>query len=149
MATGSSDDDLVVDSRVTIPAEDLSWTASRASGPGGQNVNKVATKVTLRFDLASTRALDRAQKARLRRLAGRRLDADGAIVVRAQAERTQRRNLIRARDNLRRLILSALRAPKRRVPTKPTKASARRRVEDKRRRGDRKRSRARVDASDV
>ena len=135
----------MVDDRVTIPAEDLSWTASRASGPGGQNVNKVATKVTLRFDLRATRALDRAQKARLRTLAGRRLDADGAVVVRAQAERTQRRNLNRARESLRRLVLRALRTPKRRVPTRPTRASVRRRIDDKRKRGDRKRSRARVD----
>jgi ribosome-associated protein len=85
--------DLVINDRVTVPARDLSWTASRASGPGGQNVNKVATKVTLRFDLRGTEALTRAQKARLRKLAGKRIDAQGALRINAQAERSQRQNL--------------------------------------------------------
>ncbi|MGB5809812.1 MAG: alternative ribosome rescue aminoacyl-tRNA hydrolase ArfB [Polyangiales bacterium] len=133
--------------RVTIPASDLSWTASRSSGPGGQNVNKVATKVTLRLDLRSTGALSHAQKARLRALAGRRLDSDGAVLVQSQAERTQRRNLERARQSLKRLILGALPAPKRRVATKPSRSAKRRRLEAKRRRGERKQARGRVDAS--
>ncbi|HOU94031.1 MAG TPA: aminoacyl-tRNA hydrolase, partial [Polyangiaceae bacterium] len=81
--------DLVVNARVTIPASDLSWTAVRSSGPGGQNVNKVASKVELRFHLETTGALDAATKARLRALAGHRLDADGALVVVAQASRNQ------------------------------------------------------------
>ena len=148
MGKDAIDGDLVIDERVVVPAEDLSWTASRASGPGGQNVNKVATKVTLRFDIRSTRALTRAQKARLRALAGRRLASDGSLLVRAQAERSQRRNLGRARERLRQLILRSLHVPKRRVATKPSKAAKRRRVEDKRRRGDRKRSRARVASHD-
>ncbi|MEM9728242.1 MAG: alternative ribosome rescue aminoacyl-tRNA hydrolase ArfB, partial [Myxococcota bacterium] len=131
--------------RVTIPAEDLSWTAERSSGPGGQHVNKVATKVLLRFDLEATRALSRAQKKRLRQFAGRRVAADGAILVRAQAERSQRRNLARARESLRQLVLRALHVPKRRVATKPSRAAKRRRVEAKRRRSETKRSRARVD----
>ena len=80
------------------PRKDLSWTASRASGPGGQNVNKVATKVTLRFDLRGTEALTRTQKARLRKLAGKRIDAQGTLRISAQAERSQRQNLERARD---------------------------------------------------
>jgi len=79
--------DLVVNERLAVPARDLSWSASRASGPGGQNVNKVATKVTLRFDLRNTAALTRAQKIRLRKLAGRRMDAQGALIIKAQAER--------------------------------------------------------------
>ncbi|MEM8609051.1 MAG: alternative ribosome rescue aminoacyl-tRNA hydrolase ArfB [Myxococcota bacterium] len=137
--------ELVVDHRVTIPAEDLSWTAERSSGPGGQHVNKVATKVLLRFDLEATRALSRAQKKRLRQFAGRRVAADGAILVRAQAERSQRRNLARARESLRQLVLRALHVPKRRVATKPSRAAKRRRVEAKRRRSETKRSRARVD----
>ncbi len=148
MASRGDSKDLIVDGRVTIPASDLSWRASRSSGPGGQNVNKVATKVTLRLDLRGTEALSRAQKRRLRKLAGRRLDAEGGVFVRAQAERSQRQNLERARDGLRRLILRALPSPKRRVATKPTRASKRRRLEDKRHKGEKKRSRARVSRDD-
>ena len=147
---GSSRDnkDLIVDGRVTVPGSDLSWSASRSSGPGGQNVNKVATKVTLRFDLRGTEALSGAQKNRLRKLAGRRLDAEGGVLVSAQAERSQRQNLERARDGLRHLILKALPTPKRRVATKPTRAAKRRRLQDKQQRSEKKRSRARVSRND-
>jgi len=140
--------DLVINDRVTVPARDLSWTASRASGPGGQNVNKVATKVTLRFDLRGTEALTRAQKGRLRKLAGRRIDAQGALTINAQAERSQRQNLERARDGLRKLVRRALVPPKRRVETKPTRASKRKRLENKRRRGDQKKARGKVSQVD-
>jgi len=143
-----SSKDLIVNDRVTVPARDLSWSASRASGPGGQNVNKVATKVTLRFDLRGTEALTRTQKSRLRKLAGRRIDAQGALMINAQAERSQRQNLERARDGLRKLIRKALVPPKRRVATKPTRASKRRRLDDKRRRGEQKRARGRVSQAD-
>lgn len=144
MAASRDSKDLIVDERVTIPESDLSWSASRSSGPGGQNVNKVATKVTLRFDLRGTKALNKAQKSRLRKLAGRRMDAEDGLLVTAQAERSQKQNLARARDGLRRLILKALPAPKRRVATKPTRAARQRRLKDKRQRSQRKRSRARV-----
>ena len=148
MGMSADRDDLVINDRITVPGGDLSWTASRSSGPGGQNVNKVATKVTLRFDLRGTRALGRAQKARLREIAGRRLDSEGALLISAQAERSQKRNLERARAGLRRLIQQALPAPKRRVPTKPSRAAKRRRLQEKRNRGERKRSRSRVSADD-
>ena len=139
---------LVIDDRVTIPAGDLSWSASRASGHGGQNVNKVSTKVTLRFDLGGTAALTRTQKARLRKLAGKRIDAQGSLVVNAQAERSQRQNLERARDRLRKLIGKALVPPKRRVATKPSRTAKRKRLENKRRRGDQKRVRGKVSQVD-
>ncbi len=135
---------LDIDGEIAIPARDLSWRATRSSGPGGQNVNKVATKVTLRFDLERSDALTAAQKRRLRKLAGRRLDADGAVLVSAQAERSQGQNLERARAALRRLVKKALVAPKRRVATKPTKAQRRRRLEDKRRQSEKKRRRGPV-----
>ncbi|MEM7136143.1 MAG: alternative ribosome rescue aminoacyl-tRNA hydrolase ArfB [Myxococcota bacterium] len=144
MKNTQDSDDLVINDALTVPASDLSWTASRSSGPGGQNVNKVATKVTLRFDLRGTRVLNRFEKARLRKIAGRRLDANGALLIMAQAERTQRRNLSRARHTLRRLILAALPPPKRRVATKPSAGVKRRRVDNKRRQGEKKRSRRRV-----
>ena len=136
---------LDIDGEIAIPARDLSWRATRSSGPGGQNVNKVATKVTLRFDLEGTDALTPAQKRRLRKLAGRRLDADGAVLVSAQAERSQSQNLERARAALRRLVKKALVAPKRRVATKPTRAQRRRRLEDKRRQSEKKRRRGPVE----
>lgn len=132
---------LVINERVTIPAGDLSWSASRSSGPGGQNVNKVATRVTLRFDLRGTHSLTESQKRRLKKLAGRRLDADGGILVSAQAERSQAQNLDRARQNLRHLVRKALVAPKRRVATKPSRAQRRRRLEAKRRVSEKKKGR--------
>jgi ribosome-associated protein len=144
----TSTKDLFVNDRLTIPARDLSWSASRASGPGGQNVNKVATKVTLRFDLRGTDALTRAQKTRLRKLAGRRIDAQGTLMINAQAERSQRQNLERARGGLRKLVAKALLAPKRRVATRPTRASKRKRLENKRRRGDQKKARGKVSEVD-
>jgi ribosome-associated protein len=143
-STSTSTKDLVINPQLVVPARDLSWSASRASGPGGQNVNKVATKVTLRFDLRGTDSLTQAQKARLRKLAGRRLDAQGALMISAQAERSQRQNLERARDGLRKLVRKALVAPKLRIGTKPSRASKRRRLESKRRRGEQKKARGKV-----
>ena len=139
---------LPINDRLSIPARDLSWRAARASGPGGQNVNKVATKVTLRFDLRGCEALSAAQKRRLRELAGRRLDAYGGVLVSAQAERSQSQNLERARATLRRLIRKSLVAPKRRVATKPSRAQKRRRLQDKRRQSEKKQRRSRVSRDD-
>ena len=135
---------LPINDRLTIPARDLVWSAARSSGPGGQNVNKVATKVTLRFDLRNSSALTGAHKRRLREIAGRRLDADGGILVSAQAERSQSQNLERARATLRSLVRKSLPAPKRRVATKPSKAQRRRRLQDKRRQSEKKRRRTAV-----
>ncbi len=139
---------LAIHDQLSIPSGDLSWSAARSSGPGGQNVNKVATKVILRFDLVGTAALTQAQKRRLRKLAGRRLDAEGGILISAQAERSQRQNLERARASLRRLILKALVVPRRRVATKPSKSQKRRRLQDKRRQSEKKKHRAPVRGED-
>ena len=134
---------LVIDDRITLPAADLTWTAVRASGAGGQNVNKVASKVELVFDLAGTRALSDAVRARLSALAGRRVDGDGRLRLSSQRFRDQPRNLADARDKLRELLLQALAPPPPpRRPTRPSRAAKRRRVDDKRRTADKKRARS-------
>jgi len=134
-------DPLVVNSRVTIPAHELEWKAVRASGPGGQNVNKVATKVELRFDLAHTTALDEESRKRLHMIAAGRIDADGRIVVASQRGRSQEQNLRDAREKLREMIARSLERPRPRKPTRPTAASKKRRVDQKRRHSQRKQQR--------
>jgi ribosome-associated protein len=108
---------------------------SRASGPGGQNVNNVSTAVELRFEAARSPNLSPAVKVRLRRLAGRRWTLDGAIVIRAEETRSQARNRELARERLVDLIARAAVAPKARIATRPTLASKRRRLETKARVG--------------
>jgi ribosome-associated protein len=131
-----------------IPAAALTFRAVRSAGPGGQNVNKVASKVELRLNLARVEGLSTLQRARLEALAAPRLDADGLVLVTSQRTRDQARNLEDARDKLRALVARALPEPRRRRPTRPTAASraARRRL--KAERADRKGARARVRAED-
>jgi len=136
-------DDLTIHTTLTLPAAELSWSASRSSGPGGQNVNKVATRVDLRWDLAGSTAISDGQRERLReRLAGR-LDAAGRVTIVSQTTRSQLDNLADARERLATLIRAALRPRKERRPTRPTRGSLERRLDGKKRRSDTKRQRQR------
>jgi ribosome-associated protein len=134
-------DPLTVTSSLVIPGEELVWTAVRSGGPGGQNVNKVATKVELRFHVEASAALSPAVKARLLARAAARLDAEGRIVIVADETRSQSRNLELARDRLAELVRAALVVPKRRKKTRPSRASKERRLEHKRQVGEKKRGR--------
>jgi len=120
----------------------------RSSGPGGQNVNKVATAAQLRFDAAGSPSLSAEVKQRLLKLAGNRATTEGVIVIDARRHRTQERNRQDALDRLIDLIKQAAVRPKPRRATRPTRASSRRRVDDKKKRGAVKRNRARKDYSD-
>lgn len=134
--------DLVVKAGVIIPGRELEWGAVRASGPGGQNVNKVASKVELRFDFEASSALSGAAKTRLRVLVKNRIDAEGRILIVSQVTRNQPQNLQDARERLAELIAQALVVPKRRRPTKPSAAQKRARVKDKRQNSLKKQSRS-------
>lgn len=120
-----------VTSSILIPDNDFSLSFVRGSGPGGQNVNKVASAVQLRFDLAGTSALADPVKERLRALAGRRLTDDGAILIIARNHRTQEQNRREAAERLADLIRRSLTPPKPRKATKPTRASRERRLQSK------------------
>jgi len=126
-----------------IPAGEVRFTFVRAPGPGGQNVNKVATACELRFHVASSTLLDAAGKQRLRRLAGRRLTRDDEIVIEAHRLRTQEQNRRDALDRLGALIAAARHVPKPRKKTRPTKGSVERRLESKRKRQQTKQMRGR------
>ena len=141
-------DAIIVTDAVRIPPSALTVHAVRASGPGGQNVNKVATKIDLRVDLAAVEGLSDAARTRLRGLARHRLDAAGRLVVTSQATRTQARNLEDARAKVAALVRAALAPPRRRVKTAPPVSAGQRRLTGKKRRGTVKRWRARPGEGD-
>ena len=135
---------LEVTPSVVIPDTDLSFAFVRASGPGGQNVNKVSSAVQLRFDLQGSTALSDSVKSRLRALAGRRLTDDGAILMIARNQRSQDHNRREALERLAELIQRALVVPKTRRATKPTRASRERRLDTKSRQQQAKQRRKKV-----
>ena len=114
---------LIVSEQIEIPDEELEWKFIRASGPGGQNVNKVSSAVQLRFLLPRNTSLTGAVRGRLRRLAGQRLTDDGSILIAARSERSQEQNRRAALERLAGLIREALVEPKIRKKTRPTRAS--------------------------
>jgi ribosome-associated protein len=126
---------------ILIPDAELQEQFVRASGPGGQNVNKVATAVELRFDVRRSPSLPPDVRSRLERLAGRRLTRDGVLVIRADRFRTQEQNRADARERLHDLIREASVVPKRRIATRVTRAVKMRRRDDKQQRSKLKRTR--------
>lgn len=138
-------DDLRITAGLTIPARELSFTAARASGPGGQHVNTTASAVTLVFDVAGSETLTGGQKARVLEKLASRLDSVGVLRVTARDERSQLRNLELARERLAAHLERALRRPKLRRATRPTKASKERRITRKKQRSTTKKLRGKVD----
>jgi len=126
---------------ILVPESAIDWRAVRSSGPGGQNVNKVASKVELRVDLGQVSGLTAPARARLAAMAARRLDAVGRLVVTSQRTRDQLRNLQDAREKVKKLVERALRAPRPRRLTQPSPAAVERRLRQKRERSAVKRVR--------
>jgi ribosome-associated protein len=132
---------LIITPEITIPDEEFEWKFIRSSGPGGQNVNKVASAVQLRFLLPQNISLPVSARNRLRRIAGQKINDDGTILISARSERSQEQNRRDALDRLAELIRTAMIEPKIRKKTRPTKASKERRIDTKKRRGTTKQGR--------
>ena len=133
--------DIELGQGLKIPAAELRQLASRSSGPGGQHVNKSATRVTLRWNLRSSQALDETRRQRLLERLASRLTAGGELIVHAEASRSRARNLDAARERMADLVADALEVPLSRRPTRPSRASRVRQQKAKRQRSDLKRSR--------
>ncbi len=134
-------EELEIKPGVTLPAHELSWAASRSGGPGGQHVNTTSSKVTLRWKVAETQALSEVQRARVMTKLANRITQDGELVLHAESERSQHQNLQQARTQLASLVRQALIVPKKRVATKPSRAAKRKRVDEKKQRGQTKKLR--------
>jgi ribosome-associated protein len=123
---------------IVIDESELQWEFVRSGGPGGQNVNKVATAVQLRFDVEGSQSLTQEIKERITRIAGRRMTSDGTLLIKAQRFRSQERNRVDALERLQEIIVEAFQKPKRRIRTRPTASSRMQRLESKRKRAAKK-----------
>ena len=137
----SDSPDLLVGTRLTISGKQLSWTSARSSGPGGQNVNKVESKVDLRYTFEEDVALADVEKERIRAICKARIDAEGRIQIVSQKTRDRSQNLEDARNKLAAIVRAAIVPPVIRRKTKPSKGAVRRRLGDKRAQGEKKVSR--------
>lgn len=135
-------EDLIIHEHLAIPAGELQTVFARSGGPGGQNVNKVNSKATLCWDLTSSTVLYPPTMARLRALAGSRLTDAGVLQITSQVHREQARNIQACRERMKNLILEALKPPTIRKPTKPSKGSQRRRLNEKKITGAKKEGRS-------
>lgn len=132
---------LFVDEQHRIPDHEIQMQASRSSGPGGQGVNTTDSQVELRWYVDASGAFSRQEKQRIKARLGNRITKDGVLIVRSSEQRSQHRNREDARERLASILADAITVQKRRRRTRPTRASQRRRVENKRRRGEKKRLR--------
>jgi ribosome-associated protein len=138
-------DTLDIAGKIRIPMSEIQMTAVRSQGAGGQNVNKVATAIHLRFDLQNSGSIPERVKQKMQQVSDHRITDDGVIVIKSQAYRSQDRNRQAALSRLEELLVSALREPKRRIRTKLSRKVKQRRLDSKTRRGALKRTRRTVD----